>query len=295
MSDDRVRFSGRDMAEAVAAARKHFGLRRQDLDIEIVEQDKVGPVDPAAAHVTIAVRPREGVTPDFEAGDPVRRGGGGRSDRGDDRRGDRRERGRGRRRERDEAPAPVELPPLLPPADVTDPREILATLARGIIAGFDLALQVVDVVETPAGLRVRLDGDDVPLLLEENAEGLDAFQYLANRILQKDGRLEGRVSVDAGGHRAEAEARLVEKAKRLAQEVLETGRTRKMPPMGPYERRLVHLALAEIEGIRTFSTGSGYQRRLHIAPARKGRKDGGAGNGDGSAGAEGAGEASATD
>jgi len=268
MSDERVQFTGRDMAEAVAAARKHFGLRRSDLDIEIVEQPKVGPVDPAAAQVTIAVRPREGVTPNFDAGDPVRQGGGG--DRRDDRRGERRERGRGRRRERDEDAAPPELPPLLPPPDVTDPGEILGTLARGLIAGFDLALEVTEVVETPAGLRVRLEGEDVPLLLEENAEGLDAFQYLANRILQKDGRLEGRVSVDAGGHREAAEARLVEKARRLAQEVLETGKTRKMPPMGPYERRLVHLALAEIEGIRTFSTGSGYQRRLHIAPARKG-------------------------
>ncbi|GEM_PF-635513 len=276
MSDERVQFTGRDMTEAVAAARKHFGLRRQDLDIEIVEQPKVGPVDPGAARVTIAVRPREGVTPNFEAGDPVRQGGGGRrGDRADRRgdRGERRERGRGRHRDRDGDAAPPELPALLPPQDVTDPREILASLARGLIAGFDLALEVTEVVETPAGLRVKLDGEDVPLLLEENAEGLDALQYLANRILQKDGRLEGRVSIDAGGHREAAEARLVEKAKRLAQEVLETGRTRKMPPMGPYERRLVHLALAEIEGIRTFSTGSGYQRRLHIAPARKPKGD----------------------
>ncbi len=276
MSDERVQFTGRDMTEAVAAARKHFGLRRQDLDIEIVEQPKVGPVDPGAARVTIAVRPREGVTPNFEAGDPVRQGGGGRRGDRSDRRGDRgerRERGRGRHRDRDEDAAPPQLPALLPPQDVTDPREILASLARGLIAGFDLALEVTEVVETPAGLRVKLDGEDVPLLLEENAEGLDALQYLANRILQKDGRLEGRVSIDAGGHREAAEARLVEKAKRLAQEVLETGRTRKMPPMGPYERRLVHLALAEIEGIRTFSTGSGYQRRLHIAPARKPKGD----------------------
>jgi len=283
MSDERVQFTGRDMAEAVAAARKHFGLRRSDLDIEIVEQPKVGPVDPAASQVTIAVKPREGVTPNFEAGDPVRRGGAG-GDRRDDRRGDRgerRERGRGRRRERDEDATPPELPPLLPPQDVTDPKEILASLARGLIAGFDLALEVTEVVETPAGLRVKLDGEDVPLLLEENAEGLDAFQYLANRILQKDGRLEGRVSIDAGGHREAAEARLVEKAKRLAQEVLETGKTRKMPPMGPYERRLVHLALAEIDGIRTFSTGSGYQRRLHIAPARKGREGAASGGGNG--------------
>ncbi len=288
MSDDQVRFTGRDMTEAVVAARKHFGLRRQDLEIEIIEQPKVGPVDPGSARVTIAVRPREGVTPRFDAGDPVRRGGG---ERREERRGDRRDRGRGRRRERDEEPPAPDLPPLLPPADVTDPAEILGTLCRGLIAGFDLDLRVAGVTETPAGLRVRLEGEDVPLLLEENAEGLDAFQYLANRILQKDGRLDGRVSVDAGGHREAAEARLVEKARRLAREVLETGRTRRMPPMGPYERRLVHLALAEIEGIRTFSTGSGYQRRLHVAPARKKGEDGKPAPGD----REATGNGSATD
>ncbi|MDQ7087470.1 MAG: R3H domain-containing nucleic acid-binding protein [Acidobacteriota bacterium] len=105
-----------------------------------------------------------------------------------------------------------------------------------------------------------------PLLLEENAEGLESFQYLANRILHRDGRIPGRVSFDAGDYRAKQEEVLLEQARAAAEEVVRTGKTRKMPPMGPYERRLIHLALAEVEGVRTYSTGSGYRRRLHIAP-----------------------------
>ncbi len=288
MSEERVKFSGRDVMEALAAAREHFGATRRQIGYEALEKPGVGKVDSTDADaVEIEAWVKEGVAaeaPPEEYEDRPRRyrdrddrgGRGGRGDRGDRGRGGRgrgdrdrdRDRDRGPRRERVEDEEPFEMPAILPPADVADADEILRTLSTGLLVGLELDLTVAGIVENEIGLRVKLDGADVPLLLESNAEGLEMLQYLANRILQKDGRLGGRVSFDAGDHRAAQEARLLEKAMRFAEEAVETGQTRKMPPMGPYERRLVHMKLSETEGIRTFSTGSGFSRRLHIAPKK---------------------------
>lgn len=159
------------------------------------------------------------------------------------------------------------MPPLFGAGDEEGEEATIRSLTESLMVGLDLDLHVLDVGESAVGTRVNLTGSDVPDLLDNEGEGLDALQYLVNRLIQKDGRIEARVSYDADGFREENEARLAEMAREKAQEVLETGKVQKMPPLGPYERRLVHIALAESEGIKTFSKGGGYNRRLHIAPA----------------------------
>lgn len=277
MSEERVRFTGRDFAEAMAAARRHFRLSRRQLQYEIVTGRGVGPVDRAAGVVEIEVWPQPGVTPgeapppreeryrDDRHRDERRRDGRGpRRGRGDDRGRPRRD---DRRRPREETHGPEEeIQSLFPPPDVTNPEDLLRTLTAALIDGLDLDLQVEKITRNEIGQRVHLTGPDSDALTESDAEGLEALQYLANRLLQKDGRLELRVSFDAGGYREKLEAKLVDKARKLAAEALESGEVRKLPPLGPYERRLVHVALADVDGVRTFSTGSGYRRRVNIAP-----------------------------
>ena len=275
MSEERVRFTGRDIAEAMAAARRHFRLSRRQLQYEVVSGRHVGPVGGEPGLVEIEVWPQPGAQPGQEPPPPRERGRddrhregrGPRRGRDDDRerRGGRRE---DRRRGRDARPGPEEeIQSLFPPPEVTNPEDVLRTLTAALIDGLDLDLQVEKITRNDIGQRVHLAGPDAVALTEADAEGLEALQYLANRLLQKDGRLEARVSFDAGGWREKLEAKLVDKAQRLAREALESGEVRKLPPLGPYERRLVHLALAEIDGVRTFSTGNGYRRRVNIAPA----------------------------
>ena len=265
MSTEKKRFKGRDVAEAMAAAREHFNLSRREIAYEIVERRQVGPLEKVEGEVEIeawrAESPREiAVEEPRERRD--RRERGDRGDRGGRGRGrdrDRGDRGRGRDRDRDK--------------DETDVETVLRTLSDALITGLDLDLRVDRVSKNEIGVRVHLEGEDVHELTDADGEALDALQYLGNRLLAKDGRLDVRVSFDAGGYRERHETGLIEKAQQFAKEVLAGDDAKKMPAMGPYERRLVHIALAEIEGVRTFSTGSGYNRRLHVAKAEEGDSD----------------------
>ncbi len=97
---------------------------------------------------------------------------------------------------------------------------------------------------------------------------LDALQYLVNRMA---GRLSERgeglpVYVDAAGYRKRRQEELRETAHRLAEEVRRTGRSVSAGRLTPYERRLVHLAMADEPGVVTQSEGEGRDRRLRVLP-----------------------------
>jgi spoIIIJ-associated protein len=97
---------------------------------------------------------------------------------------------------------------------------------------------------------------------------LDALQYLVNRMVSRPDAAEGpRVYIDAAGYRQRRGEELKETARRLAEEVRRTGRAVSAGRLTPSERRLVHLAVAEEQGVTTRSEGEGRDRRLLVLPA----------------------------
>ena len=124
----------------------------------------------------------------------------------------------------------------------------------------------VDIVETdPEVLRVDLSGEDQDLMIRNRAEILDVFQYLANRIFGRN-LDERRLVVDCDGYRARKELELQEIAARVSERVKRSGEEEELGRMNPYERRIVHLAVAEIEGVTTESEGDGVMKRVVIFP-----------------------------
>ena len=114
-------------------------------------------------------------------------------------------------------------------------------------------------------LRVELYGEDREILVKNRAEVLEVFQYLTNRIFGRE-LGERRIVVDCEGFRAQREAELQEIAARVSERVKLTGQEEELASMNPYERRLVHLAVAEIEGVTTESEGDGVMKRVIILP-----------------------------
>lgn len=119
------------------------------------------------------------------------------------------------------------------------------------------------------------DGDVLEIVGADSgrlADGttLDALQHLVNRMAHKAVDFEDDpglpVAVDAGGWRGRRSEELADLAADLADEARETGHPVTADALSPYERRLVHLALQDEEGISTRSEGEGRDRRLRVYP-----------------------------
>ena len=103
------------------------------------------------------------------------------------------------------------------------------------------------------------------LLIGRKGRTLDALQYLLNRmLLGSDGLKRGRALLDAEGYRARRREELVSFAHRSAEKAKASGQEVILIPLGPYERRIIHLALQEDPKIETFSEGDGYLRQVHV-------------------------------
>lgn len=118
-------------------------------------------------------------------------------------------------------------------------------------------------------LQVELSGPDTPLLTQHNGELLRALETIAAQTLRLDQREQNLISFDAGNFRALREAELRMAAETAAAKVKETGVPYAFPPMNSRERRLLHIALREIEGVETASQGEGRDRFLAVFPEGK--------------------------
>ena len=148
----------------------------------------------------------------------------------------------------------------------TDVAEV-ERLAGRILGGLGLDVRAA-VTDTEATIRVDLTGNDRDYLLSRRGEGLGALQYLLNRIIYR-GRRGKKIQVDCDGFRKLREDEIVEIALRSAEKSKARGEECLLSPLNPYERRLVHLALAELGGVETRSVGDGFLKRIAIVPLAK--------------------------
>jgi spoIIIJ-associated protein len=109
------------------------------------------------------------------------------------------------------------------------------------------------------------------LLIGRKGDTLNSLQHLIGRIVSR--RMGGyqRLTLDVGGYLRNRREILRQKALKAAERVRKTNREVPLEPMKASERRIVHVALADAEGIITYTTGNGDMRKVCIAPAGKGR------------------------
>ena len=135
------------------------------------------------------------------------------------------------------------------------------TSALGIAA-------TVDVDETADGPRLNITGDEAELLVRHRGEPLKALQHVVDMAFGRtllDGK---RVFVDALEYRKGKDIELRSMAKLLAEKAKQSGIDQQLGPLNPYERRLVHMAVAEVPGATTESVGDAFSKTVLIS-ARK--------------------------
>jgi spoIIIJ-associated protein len=144
--------------------------------------------------------------------------------------------------------------------------ETVAKLCREAIAGMKLDLEV-SAKKVEDSVFINLTGQDRPILLSNSAVLLNSLEYILNKVFRtgKDAELASIV-LDSNDYRQHRESELVLLAKMAADRVKAQRRPLTLQPMVPKERRLIHLALAKIEGVRSESEGEGDKRSITIYP-----------------------------
>ena len=106
---------------------------------------------------------------------------------------------------------------------------------------------------------------DCGMLIGRRGDTLDSLQYLARLISNKEGENYSRISINVGNYREKRESNLRALAKRTAGQAVRYNKSISLDPMNPYERRIVHTAVSEIEGAVSYSVGNDSNRRVIIA------------------------------
>ena len=116
--------------------------------------------------------------------------------------------------------------------------------------------------------KITVSGEAAAILIGHHGDTLDSLQYLANLAANKrvDGKKDSyvRVTVDVEGYRAKREETLRSLARRMAAKVQKYKKSVMLEPMNPYERRIIHSEIQNIEGVSTNSIGSENNRKIVI-------------------------------
>lgn len=117
-------------------------------------------------------------------------------------------------------------------------------------------------------VTVEIVGKDVAILIGKRGQTLDALQYLAGIVANRDSRDRRRVILDAEGYRERYKETLERKALEYARAVKEEGKEAVLEPQSARDRRIVHLALADHPDVYTYSEGEGEDRHVVISPKK---------------------------
>jgi spoIIIJ-associated protein len=241
---ESVEVSARSVDEAIDIALQELGLKRQQVEIEILSAGKPGLFgiggEQARVRVTALVEgtARPMAEPDLEA--------------------------------EAEAEAEVEV------KDVGSAEvDLAADYLRQLIEFMEIDGEAsVRAPETPgdglgrASAVLDVAGDDLGLLIGRRGSTLASLQYIINLMVSRKMGSRVLVTVDVESYRRRREDSLNGLARRMADRVRQTGRSITLEPMPAGERRIVHLALSEDSDVTTGSVGEGDGRKVVIYPQR---------------------------
>jgi len=123
----------------------------------------------------------------------------------------------------------------------------------------------VAVEETADGPRLNLAGEEAEFLVRHRGEPLKALQHVVDMAFGRALPDEKRVFVDALEYRKGKDIELRQMAKFLAEKAKQSGLDQQLGPLNPYERRIVHMAVAEVPGVATESVGDAFSKTVLIS------------------------------
>jgi spoIIIJ-associated protein len=137
----------------------------------------------------------------------------------------------------------------------------------------------VSVKETESGILIDIDSKGSGAVIGRRGDTLDSLQYLTSLVVNKIPGDYTRVTIDSCGYRERREETLIALAHKIGEKVLKSGRSTTLEPMNPFERRIIHSAVSEIQGVSSRSVGEEPYRKVVISSDNPKRRDPGRRNG----------------
>jgi spoIIIJ-associated protein len=154
----------------------------------------------------------------------------------------------------------------LNPDDWEGALQSVTDFCREVVSSLHMDLLLESRLENKI-IQLNLTGPDRPFLLSNNASLLNSIEFLLNKIFRSARDEVPKISLDSDNYRKHREAELVLLAQMASKKVISFQKPLSLQPMIPRERRIVHLALADIEGVRSKSDGEGDNRSITIYPS----------------------------
>jgi len=122
--------------------------------------------------------------------------------------------------------------------------------------------------QTDGRIALEIEGDKSGLLIGRKGRTLDALQFIVNKIVNKNLEKKAKVVVDSENYRERRRDFLIQMALKMGEKAKRNGKPVATNLLNPHDRRFVHLALREDEGLDTKSRGEGLLKRVLIIPKK---------------------------
>ena len=147
-------------------------------------------------------------------------------------------------------------------------RDYITSILRAI----DIDVQFT-IYQNESGAVINIESDNNGTIIGRRGETLDSLQYLCSIIANKGDKDYFRITIDCLGYRSKRKDTLEQLAAKVAKSVLRTGRSQPLEPMNPYERRVIHSAISNIEGVSSRSVGEEPYRKIIISSTNPRKND----------------------
>lgn len=155
--------------------------------------------------------------------------------------------------------------------DLDEQGEVAAEFLEGVLSRMGLTADVEPTFEDGTMyvdiLGEGPDDEEMGLLIGRHGQTLDALQEITRVVVGQRTGMRARIVVDVEDYKRRQRARLEARAREVAKRVARTHREEELEPMNPYERKVVHDAVAQVAGAQSASRGEDPERRVVIRPA----------------------------
>lgn len=142
--------------------------------------------------------------------------------------------------------------------------ELAVQFFTTVAAGMGAKDLTVTPVKVGGATILKVEGPSVGVLIGRRGETMEALSYLVSLAANRGEGDYEKIGLDVAGYRAKREKDLASLAKRVGAKVQKTGRSYMFEPMNPYERRIIHSTISEMQDLVSESTGEGAARRVVV-------------------------------